>query len=152
MVPPTASTIPPTPAATPLRAVFGSFIHRREKMNPIAESRYSAWISGSITCPGSRFLNIFSMRSVIRKPLTMLVIEAKTATAPSTVLRVVCCSPASSTAPTMAIAEMALVSDMSGVWSSRETRRMTSNPRKVDSISTNRPEMKSKCMGEPPRP
>ena len=32
-------------------AVFGSFIHRREKMNPIAESRYSAWISCSITAP-----------------------------------------------------------------------------------------------------
>ena len=45
-------------------------------------------------------------------------------------------------APTMAIAEIALVSDISGVCSSRETRRMTSRPRNVDSMNTNRPEMK----------
>ena len=37
----------------------------------------------------SRFLNILSMRSVIRKPLTMFVVEAKTAIAPSTVLSVI---------------------------------------------------------------
>ena len=35
--------------------------------------------------PGS-FLNIFSIRSVIRKPLTMLVIDANSAIAPSTVM------------------------------------------------------------------
>ena len=34
-------------------------------------------------------------------------------------------------AATIAIAEIALVSDISGVWSSGETRRMTSRPRKV---------------------
>ena len=36
----------------------------------------------------SGFLNILSMRSVIRKPLTMLVIEAKMATAPRTLITV----------------------------------------------------------------
>ncbi len=88
------------------------------------------------------------MRSVIRKPLTMLVVEANTAIAPRTVLSVDFCSPASRTAPTMAIAEIALVSDIRGVWSSRETRRMMSSPRKVDNISTNRPVMKTSAHWE----
>ncbi len=87
-VPPTASTMAATPAATPWRAVFGSFIHRSEKMNPIAEKQVERLGQLFHYCPGSRFLNIFSMRSVIRKPLTMLVIEAKTATAPRTVVSV----------------------------------------------------------------
>ena len=87
------------------------------------------------------------MRSVIRKPLTMLVVDAKTAMAPSTVLSRDSCSPASRMAPTTAIAEIALVSDISGVCSSRETRRMTSRPMNVASISTNKPSIKSNCIG-----
>src|SRR5687768_11673061 len=39
-------------------------------------------------------------------------------------------------APTTAIAEIAFVSDISGVWSSRETRRMTPSPMKVASTKT----------------
>jgi hypothetical protein len=35
----TASTIPPTPANTPRRAVTGSLIHFSEKMNSAAEMR-----------------------------------------------------------------------------------------------------------------
>src|SRR5262245_20077005 len=38
---------------------------------------------------------------------------------------------------TTAIAEMALVSDISGVCSSGDTRRMTSSPRNVDRRKTN---------------
>src|SRR4029450_7774335 len=83
------------------------------------------------TAAGSRLFNIFSMRSVIRKPLTMLVVEANTATAPKMVLNLDCCSPASRIAPTTAMAEMALVSDISGVCSRRDTRRITSSPMKV---------------------
>ena len=49
-------------------------------------------------------------------------------------------------APTTAIAEMALVSDISGVCSSRDTRRMTSRPMNVASISTNNPSRKSNCI------
>src|SRR5262245_36680485 len=41
---------------------------------------------GPVAAAGSRFLNIFSMRSVMRKPLTMLVVDANTAMAPSHVL------------------------------------------------------------------
>src|SRR5689334_16392346 len=55
---------------------------------------------------GSRFLNIFSMRSVMRNPLTMFVVDAKTATAPRMVLSRDSCSPASRMAPTTAIAEI----------------------------------------------
>ena len=61
------------------------------------------------------------MRSVIRKPLTMLVIEAATAMVPRIVVKVVCCSPATMIEPTTAIAEIALVSDISGVCRRRET-------------------------------
>ena len=39
------------------------------------------------------------MRSVIMKPLTILVIEAATAIVPRTVVRVVCCSPATRMSP-----------------------------------------------------
>src|SRR5262245_592821 len=47
-------------------------------------------------------------------------------------------------APTTAIAEIAFVRDMRGVWRRRETRRMTSRPTNVASMKTNRAEMKSK--------
>src|SRR5262249_7496171 len=68
---------------------------------------------------------------------TMLVIEAATAIVPSTVENVVFCSPAMISEPTTAIAEIALVSDMSGVWSSRDTFRITSKPMNVASMKTN---------------
>src|SRR5690606_29206393 len=88
---------------------------------------------------GSRFLNIFSMRSVMRKPLTMFVVDANTATAPSTVLIGSWSGPARMIAPTIAMAEMALVSDMSGVCSRRDTRRITSGPMNVASMKMKRP-------------
>src|SRR5262249_10981153 len=56
---------------------------------------------------GSRFLNMRSMRSVIRKPETMFVTDAATAIVPSTVEKVVFSSPAMMIEPTTAIAEMA---------------------------------------------
>ena len=39
--------------------------------------------------------------------------------------------------PTTAMAEMALVSDISGVCSSRDTRRITPSPMNVASMNTN---------------
>src|ERR1035441_3787319 len=63
---------------------------------------------------GRLVLNIFNMRSVMKKPPT----------AESVLL----CSPTSTIAPTTAIASKALVSDINGVCSRGETRRMTSNP------------------------
>src|SRR4029453_7400917 len=87
--------------------------------------------------PRSGRLNMRSMRSVIRKPLTMLVIDAATATVPSSVEKSLFCSPAMISDPTMAIAEMALVSDISGVCRSRDTPRITSKPMKVASTNTN---------------
>src|ERR1017187_5705825 len=73
-------------------------------------------------------LNIFNMRSVIRKPPTMLLVAATTAINPKTAESVLLCSPTSTIAPTTAIASKALVSDINGVCSSGETRRITSNP------------------------
>ena len=90
---------------------------------------------------GSRFLNILSIRSVSRKPLTIFVIEAKTATAPRIVgnappVPAPVPAPASMIEPTTAIAEMALVSDISGVCKSRDTFRITSNPVNVANMNT----------------
>ena len=77
------------------------------------------------------------MRSVIRKPLTMLVIDAATAMVPRTVVSADLRSPAIRIEPTTAIAEMALVSDISGVCSRRETFWITWKPTNVASMNTN---------------
>src|SRR5581483_7738247 len=82
--------------------------------------------------------NIFSIRSVIKKPLTMFVVEANSATAPSKLMYQACSEPATAIAPITAIAEMALVIDISGVCSRRETRVITPNPINVASRNTNR--------------
>ena len=86
-------------------------------------------------------MNILSIRSVSRKPLTIFVIEAKTATAPRIVgnappVPAPVPAPASMIEPTTAIAEMALVSDISGVCKSRDTFRITSNPVNVANMNT----------------
>ena len=60
-------------------------------------------------------LNMRSMRSVMRKPPTMLLNEAATATAPRTVESVLSCRPAMMMAATTTIASSALVRDISGV-------------------------------------
>src|SRR5207253_455842 len=65
------------------------------------------------------FLNIFSMRSVMRNPLTMLVMEANSAMAPRIRMVFGYSAPVTAMDPTTAIAEIALVSDMSGVYSRR---------------------------------
>src|SRR6266576_688675 len=98
------------------------------------------------------FLNILSMRSVIRNPLTILVIEANSATAPR--MRIVSgwSAPVTTIEPTTAMAEIAFVSDMSGVYSSRDTRRITPRPMNVASTKTNSIDPKSECMICAPRP
>src|SRR5688572_13644111 len=62
---------------------------------------------------------------------------------PRTVESVVSARPAMIRAPTMEIAEIALVSDISGVWRSGETLLMTSSPTKVASRKTYREERRS---------
>src|SRR5205085_1754149 len=87
-----------------------------------------------------RLLNIFSIRSVIRKPLTMFVTAAVMAMKPSTLLSVVASrEPVITIAPTTEIAEIALVSDISGVCNRGDTLRITSNPTKVASMNTKSP-------------
>src|SRR5579862_4856859 len=94
-------------------------------------------------------LNIRSMRSVIRKPPTILLNDAATAIAPSAVVRRVSCRPAMMMAATTTIASRALVSDISGVCSSGETRLINSNPTNPARIKTYRLEMKSAGMTAP---
>src|SRR6202044_1654210 len=88
-------------------------------------------------------LNILSIRSVIRKPPTTLLVAATIAIVPSTVEKVLLCAPTSRIAPTTAIASNAFVNDISGVWSRGDTRRITSNPMKAASMKTYRSVIKS---------
>src|SRR5437763_9891073 len=76
------------------------------------------------------------MRSVIQNPPTILVVAAMTASVPRTLLRFVFASEITWMAATTAIAEMAFVSDISGVCNSGDTRRITSRPRNVDRRNT----------------
>src|SRR5262249_29989228 len=93
--------------------------------------------------PPFRILNILSMRSVIKNPLTMLVMEANKAMAPSRVMYGGWSSPVITIEPTKAMADMAFVSDISGVCSKRDTRLITPRPMKVASMNTNSVCMKS---------
>src|SRR3990167_2232893 len=109
----------------------------------VDELGYVEFVAHCLFDPG--FLNILSIRSVIRKPLTMLVIEAATAAVPRIVVKSVFCSPAMMIDPTTAMAEIALVSDINGVCKSRDTLRINRNPRKVASMNTNNIDHRSNC-------
>src|SRR5881296_3497772 len=93
--------------------------------------------------PPFRVLNILSMRSVIKKPLTMLVMDANRAMAPRRVMYGGWSSPVITIEPTTAMAEIAFVNDISGVCNSRDTRLTTPSPMNVASMNTNRVWMKS---------
>src|SRR5271154_4480351 len=74
----------------------------------------------------------------MRKPPTILLVAAITATVPRICAMRLCALPASTIAPTTAMASRALVSDISGVCSRGETLRITSNPIKHASMNTKR--------------
>src|SRR5437867_9119054 len=71
------------------------------------------------------FLNIFSMRSVIRKPPTTFVEEQHTAMKPKIVLSNPWPDPATTSEPTSEIPDIAFVADIRGVCSRGGTREMT---------------------------
>ena len=73
----------------------------------------------------SFFLNISSMRRVTRKPPKTLTAASATASTPIVLPRVVSVSAAASIAPTMTIAEIALVTAISGVCSAGVTVQTT---------------------------
>jgi hypothetical protein len=81
-------------------------------------------------------LNIFSIRSVIRKPLTILVMEAKRAMAPMMRISAGKSPPVTIIDPITAMPEIALVIDIRGVCSSRDTRRITPSPMNAASTKT----------------
>src|SRR5205823_7417551 len=89
------------------------------------------------------FLNIFSIRFVMRNPLTMFVMEANSAIPPRTRMVHGYSAPVTAMDPTTAIAEIAFVSDMSGVYRSRDTRRITPSPMNVARTRTNSMDQKS---------
>ena len=95
-------------------------------------------------------LNILSMRSVMMNPPTMLLVAATMAMVPRMVASWLFCSPARMMAPTTAMASSALVSDISGVCSSGETRRITSNPMNAASMKTYRLVIRSAFKSKPP--
>src|SRR5882724_4670730 len=76
-------------------------------------------------------LNIFSMRSVMRNPPTMLLVAETIAIVPKTAASVFLCSPARMMAPTTA-----MVRDISGVCKSGVIRLITSNPMKAANMKT----------------
>src|SRR5215470_11814833 len=96
-----------------------------------------------------RRLNILSIRSVITNPPTTLAMEQATAMVPRIVESSLFAAPAMMMEPTKEMAEMALVSDISGVCSSGLTRRITSKPTKVASTNTNSWLSSSVAMGSP---
>src|SRR5262249_23069410 len=107
--------------------------HKQRGRNEVAdlgEQRLCAHFSAP------RFLNMRSILSVMRKPLTTLIVDAVTASAPRMVVNVLFCSPRMTRDPIKLIADIALVRDMSGVWRSGETRRMTSKPKNVARTKT----------------
>src|ERR1700691_5246705 len=73
-------------------------------------------------------LNMRSMRSVMKKPPTILLNEAATAMSPRMVESRVSWRPAMMMAAITTIASSALVRDISGVCSRGETRLISSNP------------------------
>src|SRR5260370_24745055 len=73
---------------------------------------------------GPLALNIFSIRSVIRNPPTMLLVAATIAIVPRIFASMALCawySPAIIMAPTTAMASSAFVNDIRGVWGRVET-------------------------------
>src|SRR6266850_906329 len=81
-------------------------------------------------------LNIRSMRSVITKPPTTLVVAAATAMNPRMVASSLRLEPAITSEPTSEIAEIALVADINGVCRRGGTREMTWYPRNAASTKT----------------
>ncbi|MNT98424.1 hypothetical protein D3C72_2410000 [compost metagenome] len=73
----------------------------------------------------SFFLNISSMRRVTRKPPNTLTAASATASTPMLLPSVVSVSAAASMAPTMTMAEMALVTAIRGVCSAGVTVQTT---------------------------
>src|SRR5258708_431408 len=88
-------------------------------------------------------LNIFNIRSVMMKPPTTLLWAATMAMVPRIAARLLLCSPARMIAPPTAMASRGLVSDINGVCSSGDTRRITSNPMKAANMKTYRPVIRS---------
>src|SRR6202795_1046857 len=95
---------------------------------------------------GPLALNILSIRSVIMKPPTMLLVAAMIAMVPRIFAKLLLPSPARMIAPTTAMASNAFVRDISGVCSSGETRRITSKPINAASRNTYKPVTRSSCI------
>src|SRR4029079_7140563 len=99
----------------------------RGQVRRLDEVRRQGRGAGGFPGPGWE-RNIFSIRSVMMKPPTTLMVAEATAIAPSTLLRSPRPAPAATSEPTSEMPEMALVADMSGVCSSGGTRVMTLKP------------------------
>src|SRR4029453_13714371 len=82
---------------------------------------------------GRRCFKISGMRSVTRKPPTMLIVPNTTATNPSTCSSVESAVPTISIAPTSTMPWIAFVPDINGVCSIVGTFEITSKPTKIAS-------------------
>src|SRR3954447_11313638 len=92
--------------------------------------------SSGLAAGFGRALNISSMRSVTRKPPTTLIVPKAIAIVRMTLSKVSCASPISRMPPSTTMPWIALVADISGVWSVFGTREMTSKPTKAPITSS----------------
>ena len=134
-----ASSMPASPAKTPRRAVAGELIHFKDRMNRAAETSIEPGIDAdSFFClPLLEHLEHAVGDEVAaddvgggRNDGDEAEHARQRGADPSPLIRI---------APTTEMAEMALVSDISGVCSSGETLRMSSKPRKAASMKTYSP-------------
>src|SRR5882672_4212069 len=111
---------------------------RRDRRTQPLDGKNNAESGNDVRClpkgivhfpPVSFFLNILSIRSVIRNPATMLMVANATAMMPRILLTIgEPPLPETRIAPTTEIAEIALVNDIRGVCNRGDTRRTNSRP------------------------
>src|SRR5690606_4326623 len=99
--------------------------------------------------PSCRFLNIWSMRSVTMNPPTTLIVASATAATPITVLSGDSIRPATISAPTIVMPEIALDPDISGVCRICGTLVMTSKPTNMARTKTYSATSSPSSMGTP---
>src|SRR6185436_3513799 len=100
----------------------GCQVQQRDEVHAHCAAPLSAATAGAFF---SFFLNISSIRRVTRKPPKMLTAASATASTPMVLPSVVSVSAAASMAPTITIAEIALVTAISGVCSAGVTVHTT---------------------------
>src|SRR5262245_31874017 len=126
----------------------GDDVHEIDDVLRESERHRSAESGASASVSFLR-LNMSSMRSVTRKPPTMLIVPKTTAMNASVCSSVESADPRMSIPPTRTMPWIAFVPDMSGVCRSVGTREMSSIPRKIETTRIVIEAISSELMGRP---